>query len=157
MSDATLVDSLNRWLSPFLEGMTRKEHLPQLNLTRILFSLLSPSQRSTLEQLAPASLSAPSGSKVTLHYGSERQPVMPVRLQEMFGQTESPTVGGGAVNVVVHLLSPAGRPLAVTSDLKSFWANSYTEVRKQMRGRYPKHRWPEDPLEAKPGPSKKKR
>ncbi len=156
MSDASLVESLNRWLSPFLGGITRKEHLSRLDLTRILSSLLSPSQRSTLERLAPASLSTPSGRKATLQYGSERQPVMPVRLQEMFGQTKSPTVGGGAVNVVLHLLSPAGRPLAVTSDLQSFWAHSYTEVRKQMRGRYPKHRWPENPLEAAPGPSRKR-
>lgn len=155
LSDASLVESLDRWLSPFLGGMTRKEHLSHLDLTRILSSILSPSQRSTLERLAPASLPTPSGSKATLQYGNERQPVMPVRLQEMFGQTESPTVGGGAVNVVLHLLSPAGRPLAVTSDLKSFWANSYIEVRKQMRGRYPKHRWPENPLEAAPGPSRK--
>ena len=93
LSDATLVESLDRWLSPFLDGVTRKEHLSHLDLTRILSSLLSLSQRSTLEQLAPASLSTPSGSKVTLQYGNERQPVMPVRLQEMFGQMESPTVG----------------------------------------------------------------
>ncbi len=78
------------------------------------------------------------------------QPVLAVRLQEMFGQTETPVVGGGKVKVVLHLLSPAHRPLAVTQDLPSFWKNAYPDVRKDMRGRYPKHHWPENPLEAKP-------
>jgi len=150
MSTATLKTSVERWLGPFLSGMTRKEHLSTLDLHRVLSSLLSPSQRALLEKLAPASLTTPSGRRAALLYGNERQPVMRVRLQEMFGQTETPTVGGGSVAVVLHLLSPAGRPLAVTSDLRSFWANAYTDVRKQMRGRYPKHRWPEDPLRATP-------
>ena len=157
MSDAALLDSLDSWLAPFLKGITRGDHLSQLDLGRVLNSLLSPAQRSLLDKLAPVHLSTPAGGRVAVQYGDERQPVMPVRLQEMFGQTQSPTVGGGSINVVLHLLSPAGRPLAVTSDLRSFWANAYTEVRKQMRGRYPKHRWPEDPLEAAPGPSRKRR
>jgi ATP-dependent helicase HrpB len=151
-----LMSSLKNWLAPFLNGITRKEHLASLDLTRILSTLLTSTQRQMLDRLAPASLLTPSGSRVALQYGDTPQPAMPVRLQEMFGQTESPTVGGGAINVVLHLLSPAGRPLAVTSDLRSFWANAYPEVRKQMRGRYPKHRWPENPIEAAPGPSRKK-
>ncbi len=150
LSAAALESSIAHWLGPFLSGMTRKEHLSTLDLHRILSSLFSHPQRVLLERLAPASLSTPSGRRVVLLYGNERQPVMRARLQEMFGQTESPTVGAGSIPVVMHLLSPAGRPLAVTSDLRSFWANAYTDVRKQMRGRYPKHRWPEDPLRATP-------
>jgi ATP-dependent helicase HrpB len=157
LSDTALRDSMEEWLGPFLSGMTRREHLARLDVSGILLSRLSRAQRISLDRLAPASVLTPSGTRVVLQYGNERQPVMPVRLQEMFGQTNSPAVGGGTVNVLLHLLSPAGRPLAVTSDLKSFWADAYTEVRKQMRGRYPKHRWPEDPLEARPGPSRKKR
>jgi ATP-dependent helicase HrpB len=156
LSDQALMSSLGNWLAPFLNGITRQEHLAALDLTRILSALFSHSQRQLLDRLAPVSLLTPSGSRVTLQYGNSPQPVMPVRLQEMFGQTDSPTVGGGSINVLLHLLSPAGRPLAVTSDLRSFWANAYTEVRKQMRGRYPKHRWPENPLDAPPGPSRKK-
>lgn len=155
MSDSALSDSMEAWLGPFLSGMTRRDHFARLNVHGMLLCLLSHSQRASLDRLAPASLLTPSGTRVALQYGNERQPVMPVRLQEMFGQTGSPTVGGGTINVVLHLLSPAGRPLAVTSDLRSFWADAYTEVRKQMRGRYPKHRWPEDPLAAVPGPSRR--
>jgi ATP-dependent helicase HrpB len=157
LSNAALLESLDRWLAPHLEGITRKEYLDRLDLARILGTLLTPGQRTMLDRLAPTHLPTPGGTRVALVYGDERQPVMPVRLQEMFGQTSSPTVGGGSINVILHLLSPAGRPLAVTSDLRSFWGNAYIDVRKQMRGRYPKHRWPENPLEAVPGPSRKGR
>jgi len=87
---------------------------------------------------------------VSIAYAPDAQPVLAVRLQELFGQTETPSVGGGRVKVLIHLLSPAGRPLAVTQDLRSFWHNVYPEVRKEMRGRYAKHDWPEDPLSAAP-------
>jgi ATP-dependent helicase HrpB len=92
----------------------------------------------------------PTGSRIRVQYAPGEPPVLAVRLQELFGQTETPRVGGGSVPVLVHLLSPAARPLAVTKDLKSFWANAYKEVRKEMRGRYPKHHWPEDPIAAMP-------
>ena len=157
MSDEALLATLPAWLGSHVRGMTRREHLARLELTSLLNAILTREQRVLLDRLAPATLTTPSGNRVTLEYGMNPQPVMAVRLQEMFGQTGSPTVGGGAVRVVVHLLSPAGRPLAVTSDLASFWSNAYTEVRKQMRGRYPKHRWPENPLEAAPGSSRKRR
>jgi ATP-dependent helicase HrpB len=116
--------------------------------------LLSERNRQRVETLAPATLTSPVGRRVTLQYGIGNQPVMAVKLQDMVGQKANPTVAGGRVKVLLHLLSPAGRPLAVTSDLASFWANAYTEVRKQMRARYPKHKWPEDPASAKPATRK---
>jgi ATP-dependent helicase HrpB len=157
LSDDALLRTAGDWLAPYLAGITRRDHLSRLDLTKILAGMLTHAQRAHLDRMAPIALSTPAGGRMHLQYGSELQPVMAVRLQEMFGQTDSPTVAGGKVRVLLHLLSPAGRPLAVTADLGSFWANAYTEVRKQMRGRYPKHRWPEDPLEAVPGSSIKKK
>jgi len=116
----------------------------------ILSSLFSHGQLRELDWLAPTHLTVPTGSHIPVEYAAGSRPVLAVRLQEMFGQTETPTVGGGRVKVVLHLLSPAHRPLAVTQDLPSFWQNAYPDVRKDMRGRYPKHHWPENPLEAKP-------
>ncbi len=150
LSDAHLLDTLDAWLAPFLDGVTRRAHLARLDMTAVLQSLFSYAERKDIERLAPLALEVPTGSHVRLDYSSGMQPVLSVKLQEMFGQIDTPTVAGGKVNVLIHLLSPAGRPLAVTQDLRSFWTNAYTEVRKQMRGRYPKHPWPEDPLSAKP-------
>lgn len=145
LSDAHLRATLEEWLAPWLNGITRLSHLDRLNVTSILRSLLGERNRQRLESLAPQALVSPAGRRITLRYDEGAQPVMAVRLQDMVGQRESPTIADGRVRVLLHLLSPAGRPLAVTSDLASFWANAYPEVRKQMRGRYPKHSWPEDP------------
>ena len=100
-----------------------------------------------LERLAPEKLAVPSGSSITIDY-TESPPVLAVKLQEMFGCVDTPTIADGRVRLLVHLLSPAQRPLQVTQDLASFWRDSYLEVRKEMRGRYPKHPWPENPLQA---------
>jgi ATP-dependent helicase HrpB len=150
LSGGNLLETLPEWLGPHLEGMTRRPHLSSLDMEAILRGLLSYRQLREMERLAPQSLQVPTGSRIRVQYAPGELPVLAVRLQELFGQTDTPCVGGGAVRVLVHLLSPAGRPLAVTKDLKSFWKNAYVDVRKEMRGRYPKHYWPEDPLEAAP-------
>jgi ATP-dependent helicase HrpB len=124
--------------------------LQQLHLADILRGMFSPQQLRDLDRLAPSSLTVPSGSKVALDYTPTEHPALSVKLQELFGLTETPRVGGGAVPVTIHLLSPAARPLAVTQDLRSFWENVYPEIRKQLRARYPKHPWPEDPFTATP-------
>ena len=150
LSDATLLGTLDLWLVPFLRGVTRRSHLARLDLLAILKSLFSNTQLREVDRLAPARFEVPAGSHLTLDYSSGAQPVLAVKLQEMFGQTSTPMIAGGRIPLLVHLLSPAGRPLAVTRDLHSFWANVYPEVRKRMRGRYPKHPWPDDPLNATP-------
>ncbi len=157
VSEAALLDSLERWLAPFLTGMTRWSDLSGLNLIQALDSLLAYPQQQQLESLAPRSLAIPTGQNVALDYTAENGPVLAAKLQALFGWTETPTVAGGRVPVVIHLLSPAQRPLAVTADLASFWKNAYPEVRKDTRGRYPKHPWPEDPFTATPQQGTKKR
>jgi ATP-dependent helicase HrpB len=150
VSTEHLANSLDEWLGPYLGGMTKRAHLDRLDMSRITGALLTFDQHQLLERLAPTHLTVPTGSRIPLEYGERPHPVLAVRLQEMFGQTETPTVGGGRVLVMLHLLSPARRPLAVTQDLPSFWKNAYPDIRKEMRGRYPKHYWPENPLEAEP-------
>jgi ATP-dependent helicase HrpB len=112
-------------------------------------------RRAELDRLAPTHLTVPSGSNISIDYSEPEAPVLAVRLQEMFGLTETPRVGG--VPLTLHLLSPAQRPVQVTRDLASFWQDAYFDVRKDMRGRYPKHPWPEDPLNATPTNRTKRR
>jgi ATP-dependent helicase HrpB len=150
LSDAYLTATVAVWLAPHLEGITRRSQLQKLNMGAILRSLFTRGQMKDLEFLAPEHLVVPTGSRIMLDYGAGENPVLAVRLQEMFGQTETPTVAKGQAKVLLHLLSPSRRPLAVTSDLRSFWKSAYPEVRKEMRGAYPKHVWPEDPLAAAP-------
>ncbi|RDB42978.1 ATP-dependent helicase HrpB [Halomonas sp. DQ26W] len=150
-STSMLLDDLENWLGPHLDGITRLDAVDRLPLTRILLDVLDWSLRSRLDAMAPERVEVPSGSRVRLDYTPclERgEPVLAVKLQEVFGWHGSPLVADGRVAVLLHLLSPARRPLQVTRDLASFWANGYPEVRREMRGRYPKHPWPEDPLEA---------
>jgi ATP-dependent helicase HrpB len=146
----SLLASLEEWLGPYLTGMSRRSHLARLDLAGALRLLLTKRRIVDLDRLAPETLTVPTGSHIRLNYDESEIPVLAVKLQEMFGQVDTPIVGGGKVPVLIHLLSPAGRPLAVTRDLRSFWANAYPQVRKQLRGRYPKHDWPEDPMAAKP-------
>jgi ATP-dependent helicase HrpB len=157
LCDANLMATLGSWLGPHIGGMTRRAHLKSLDMEAVVRSLLGHPYIRELERLAPEFLQVPTGSRIRLQYVPGSPPVLAVRLQEMFGQTDTPRVGGGAVPVLVHLLSPAAAPLAVTQDLRSFWANAYPDVRKQMRGRYPKHHWPEDPLTAVPTRRSKRR
>ncbi|MBW5799079.1 ATP-dependent helicase HrpB [Halomonas elongata] len=144
-SDETLLATLDTWLGPYLDGIKRLDEVARLPFERILLDRLDWSLRARLDELAPSRLEVPSGSRIRLDYRGET-PVLAVKLQEVFGWQQTPRLVEGRVAPRLHLLSPARRPLQVTEDLASFWANGYPEVRKEMRGRYPKHPWPEDPL-----------
>ncbi|MCX6132421.1 MAG: ATP-dependent helicase HrpB [Ignavibacteriales bacterium] len=150
LSDEALAVSLEKWLAPFVDGMRKLDQLLRLDLVEILRSMFDHQQLRDLDRFAPSHLQVPSGSRVALDYTPSDHPALFVKLQELFGLTETPRVGGGTTPVTIHLLSPAARPLAVTQDLRSFWQNTYPEIRKQLRAKYPKHPWPEDPLTATP-------
>lgn len=149
VSDKALEDRLEDWFAGFTTGMSRWTHLERLDLAAVLDFALSESShdRRELDRLAPVKMEVPSGSMMTIHY-EEAEPFVAVRLQECFGLQATPKVAGGRVPIVMHLLSPAQRPVQVTKDLAGFWQTSYALVRKDMRGRYPKHYWPEDPSTA---------
>ena len=149
VSDAVLMADLEQWLAPFLPGIGRLSQLKRLDLHAALLARLDWQQQRQLDKLAPGHLQVPSGSRLRIDYSGE-VPVLAVRLQEMFGLAETPCVADGKVPVLLHLLSPAQRPVQVTRDLEAFWRGSYREVRKELKGRYPKHDWPEDPLKAQP-------
>lgn len=158
VSDAALLEKLDDWLAPHLEGVTRQADLDRLDLMSILGGLVPWSLQSRLELLAPSRLEVPSGSMIRINYFADgRSPVMDVRLQEMFGLLETPSVNQGRVRVLLHLLSPGYKPVQVTQDLKSFWQNTYHDVRKELRMRYPRHSWPEDPFTAQAVRGAKKR
>ncbi len=150
VTDEGLLHRLEQWLSPAVEGLTSLAQVARIDLAAALEQLLSWTQRQELDRLAPTHLTVPTGSRIRLDYTKGDCPVLAVKLQEMFGCRETPRVADGRAPVVVHLLSPAGRPVQVTQDLARFWSTSYVEVRKELRGRYPKHPWPDDPLTAPP-------
>jgi ATP-dependent helicase HrpB len=150
VNDAALLDSLDTWLAPWLDGITRRDHLARLKLIEALRALLPWNEQRKLDELAPTHLDVPSGSRVRIDYLDESAPAVSVRLQEVFGLQQTPRVGGGRVAITFKLLSPAQRPVQVTRDLASFWRGAYSDVRKDLRGRYPRHYWPENPLEAAP-------
>jgi ATP-dependent helicase HrpB len=150
LDDAALAATLEHWLAPWLDGITRRGDLGRLNILDALRALLSYRQQHLLDTLAPTHLEVPSGSRVRIDYLDESAPVVAVRLQEVFGLTETPRIAKGTVPVTFKLLSPAHRPVQITRDLASFWRGAYAEVRKALRGRYPKHYWPENPLQAAP-------
>jgi ATP-dependent helicase HrpB len=147
LSEQALLVSLEDWLGPYLDGVNKLADFGKLDLGNILQARLAWPLPRELEELAPQRFEVPSGSSIRIDY-TVSPPVLAVKLQEMFGARETPAVARGKVPLVIHLLSPAKRPLQVTQDLVSFWQNGYAEVRKEMQGRYPKHPWPEDPLEA---------
>ena len=138
------------WLEPFLAGITRRSTLSRVPLLDALRSRLTYEQQRRLDELAPTHIGLPTGTRTRIDYASDNAPIASMRMQEVFGLAATPRIGGGAVPVTFELLSPARRPLQVTRDLASFWRNAYVEVRKDMRGRYPRHYWPEDPLQAEP-------
>ncbi len=145
--DASLLDTLESWLQPYLGKVTRLSHFGNLDLSSILRNLLPWPLPQRLDELAPHHLSVPSGSSVRLDY-SEHPPILAVRLQELFGLADTPRIANGRQVVKLHLLSPARRPVQVTQDLANFWRSTYAEVKKDLKGRYPKHYWPDDPLVA---------
>ncbi|WP_456323192.1 ATP-dependent helicase HrpB [Hydrogenimonas sp.] len=156
MGEEALLVSLEEWLLPFVEGMRSLEDLKRLDMKMILTGMVGWEAAQKFDILAPERIGVPSGSKIALDYSDPENPVLPVRLQEVYGWSESPRILEGRVALTLHLLSPARRPLAVTGDLKSFWQNIYPDVRKEMRGRYPRHYWPEDPFTAQPTRKTKK-
>lgn len=147
VGDEALLATLESWLAPWLAPVRGRDDLARLDLAAILRSWLGGKGRE-LDRLAPEHLEVPSGSRIRLDYAAGDAPVLAVKLQELFGLAATPCVAGGRVPVLIHLLSPAGRPLAVTRDLRSFWNTVYPEVKKEMKGRYPKHPWPDDPWTA---------
>jgi ATP-dependent helicase HrpB len=147
VSDSALLESLDTWLAPWLTGITRREQLARIDLRGALHGLLDRHAQRRLDEFAPMHLVVPSGSRIPIDYRGAT-PTLSVRLQEVFGLVESPRIAGGRVPVTMELLSPARRPVQVTRDLASFWARGYAEVRRELKGRYPKHYWPEDPHRA---------
>ncbi|MBY0491769.1 MAG: ATP-dependent helicase HrpB [Gemmatimonadaceae bacterium] len=148
VSDAALLASASTWLAPFLDGVRNWGQLEQLDWHEALASLVPWNQRAALDRLAPTHLEVPSGSRIAVDYSTPEAPTLAVKLQEVFGWTSTPMLLDGRVPVTMELLSPAQRPVQVTRDLAGFWKSSYFEVRKELRGRYPRHPWPEDPLTA---------
>ena len=150
MSDAALAERLEEWLLPYLGGITKLSQLGGIDLHAALTHQLDYAQQKVIDSEAPTHWRVPSGSSIPLDYTQGDVPILAVRLQEMFGHAETPSIAGGKVKLLLHLLSPARRPLQVTSDLAGFWQSSYRAVRAEMRGQYPKHDWPENPLQAVP-------
>ncbi|WP_420707437.1 ATP-dependent helicase HrpB [Paenibacillus sp. 1001270B_150601_E10] len=144
-SDEALLDTMEEWLLPHVYGMKSKQELQKLDLASILESFIPWSERQELDRLAPSAYVVPSCSRIRIDYSNPEQPVLAARLQELFGLMETPRIAGGRVPLTLHLLSPAGRPVQVTQDLASFWSGTYFEVKKDLKGRYPKHYWPDDP------------
>jgi len=150
MDDASLLDQLERWLQPSLGGVRSLKALQQVDLQDALLRLLEWNQRQRLDSALPTHYSVPTGSRLPIRYYADQPPVLSVRMQEMFGEERSPMLAEGRVAVVLELLSPAQRPLQITADLAAFWQGTYREVQKEMKGRYPKHPWPDNPAQALP-------
>ena len=148
VSDAALLETLAQWLGPHVHGIRKFDDLQRIDLGEALRDMLGWEQRRRLDELAPERLAVPSGSRIAVDYSDPAAPALAVRLQEVFGLSETPTLLAGRVPVTMQLLSPAYRPVQVTRDLVSFWKNGYFDVRRDLRGRYPKHHWPEDPSTA---------
>jgi ATP-dependent helicase HrpB len=150
LSNERLTSTSEDWLAPYLGDTRTVQDISRLNLMPALRALLSREQLYLLEQCAPLSITVPSGRRVMLDYCLGEAPVLAVKLQEMFGLAETPAIARGRVGILLHLLSPAGRPVQITQDLKGFWDKAYQQVKRELRGRYPKHPWPDDPWSAVP-------
>jgi ATP-dependent helicase HrpB len=148
VDDEALLAGARQWLGPELAKARRRTDLERIDIATALRRLLPWPQAASLDELAPERLAVPSGSRIRVDYADPAAPVLAVPVQEAFGWKSAPTIAGGRITVLLHLLSPAGRPVAVTSDLPSFWRTGYPQVRAQLRGRYPRHAWPEDPTTA---------
>ncbi|MGB6357086.1 MAG: ATP-dependent helicase C-terminal domain-containing protein, partial [Steroidobacteraceae bacterium] len=150
LSDGALAATLEEWVPPWISGFTRREHFARMDLSHALRSRLSYAQGAILEREAPTHFTVPSGSHIPIDYLDGEIPTLSVRLQEMFGLSQTPSVAVGRLPLLLKLLSPARRPVQITRDLVSFWNRGYHEVKKDLKGRYPKHYWPEDPYAAEP-------
>ncbi|WP_371371631.1 ATP-dependent helicase HrpB [Sporomusa aerivorans] len=150
LSDESLLATLEHWLGPYIQGITSRGQLEQLSLAAILTNMLTWQQRQELDEYAPTHIVVPSGQRIMIDYSTTDNPILAVKLQEMFGLNDTPRIACGKVAVTLHLLSPAQRPVQVTRDLASFWRTTYFEVKKDLMGRYPKHYWPDDPWTAIP-------
>ena len=150
VGEIALSTAMEEWLLPRLVGLRRRSEVEQLDPGALLLESLSWEQRRTLDELAPTHVVVPTGSRIPVDYSDPGAPSLSVRLQEMFGLADTPRIARGAVALTLRLLSPAHRPVQVTRDLGGFWRSSYADVRKDLRGRYPRHEWPEDPLAATP-------
>ncbi|HEY6839030.1 MAG TPA: ATP-dependent helicase HrpB [Geobacteraceae bacterium] len=157
LSDRHLLDTMTSWLAPYIRGVRSRVELAKVDLEAPLRALLTWEQSKRLDEGAPPHISVPSGSRIMVDYLPEEGPVLAVKLQELFGLAETPRVAFGEVPLLIHLLSPAGRPMQVTRDLKNFWNAVYPQVKKELKGRYPKHPWPDDPWRAEPTRYTKKR
>ena len=149
-SNTALLASLDTWLAPFLGKRARLDAIDAALLGEALRAQLDHAQRHAIDTHAPARLRVPSGREHAVTYAADAEPVLAVKLQELFGLAETPRIAMGRVPLTLHLLSPAGRPIQVTRDLGSFWRNTYAEVKKELKGRYPRHPWPDDPWTATP-------
>lgn len=150
VGDEALLAGVDAWLGPELAAARRRADLARVDVAAALRRLLPWREAARLDELAPERLAVPSGSRVRVDYADPAAPVLAVKLQETFGWADAPRIADGRVPVLLHLLSPAGRPVAVTADLASFWRTGYRQVRAELRGRYPRHPWPEDPTTAEP-------
>jgi ATP-dependent helicase HrpB len=150
LSDQALLASLDDWLALALAGKTKLDSLSAQQLGEALSAKLDYAQRHLLDEHAPETLCVPSGNERALHYESGKPPVLAVKLQELFGLADTPRIAKGRVGVTLHLLSPAQRTIQVTQDLRGFWERTYPEVKKELKGRYPRHPWPDDPWTAVP-------
>lgn len=150
VSDEALLRDLDKWLLPEMHGVHSLRALKNVDVTRALQNLLEWSQRQRLDSALPTHYTVPTGSQIALRYDEDNPPVLAVRMQEMFGEAQTPVIAEGRVPLVLELLSPAQRPLQVTRDLTAFWNGAYREVQKEMKGRYPKHSWPDSPADALP-------
>jgi ATP-dependent helicase HrpB len=145
LSDAALTESIAEWAPPWITGFTRREHFARLDLSNALRSFLNHAQGVILDREAPTHFTVPSGSRIPIDYLDGEHPTLSVRLQELFGLSQTPAVAAGKLPLLLKMLSPAGRPVQITKDLVSFWNRGYHEVKKDLKGRYPKHYWPDDP------------
>ena len=150
LSEQTLTLKPESWLRPWLGSIRSRRELENIHLLAALKTLLSREQLRLLEERTPAAVTVPSGSRIRIDYADGDTPVLAVKLQELFGLAETPRIGGGRIVLLLHLLSPARRPVQITRDLRGFWSNGYPQVKKDLKGRYPRHPWPEDPWNALP-------
>lgn len=148
LGDDRLLAGLDKWLAPYLCGVRSRRDLAAVDIGAALRAFLSRDQLRLLEERTPTHITVPSGHRIEIDYRPGSEPVLAVKLQEMFGLADTPSIACGRVKLLLHLLSPAGRPVQVTRDLRNFWESGYREVKRELRGRYPKHPWPDDPWNA---------